>query len=288
MKILIIGADGQLGHSLFKGLNNILKGEVYGTFFEAPSDNLTRLDITNAKEVDGVMSGIRPSLVINTAAMTHVDKCELSPETAQQVNVLGQKNVLEACRKYSAKLIFISTYYVFDGEKGRYKEEDSTNPLNVYAETKLQGEKITMAVPLNLVVRPSKIYSLGYDKKNFLARLVDRLNSNERIEVNNDQYTNPISADDLARCIGELAQINAAGVYHAGGPDYMTNYEFGLKAAGILGFDKNRLLPVSTEGQNAPAKRPMRCALDTEKIDRAIKFRPNSVSENINLWKRDG
>ena len=201
-KILLVGASGQLGTALLEELR--LFSTVAGTYHHVEKQGLIHLDIQNQDQINRVISEVRPTIIINTAAMTPVDKCEELPELAKSINVQGHFSLAAAAQKIGAKLVFISTYYVFDGTKGYYTEADFPHPLNTYAKTKLAGEQITMQAPGSLLVRTSKIYSLGYDQRNFLARLITQFKGKEQIKITNDQYTNPISTEDAATAIARL------------------------------------------------------------------------------------
>lgn len=284
-KILIVGGSGQLGNALLETLRQSF--DVFGTYVKEGSERLIHLDITNRVEVTKVLSDIKPDIVINTSAMTHVDRCEDSPELAEEINVKGNENLVKFCNKLGSKLIFISTYYVFDGSKKYYSEEDMPSPLNIYAKTKLKAEQITLRNKNNLVVRPSKIYSYGYDNRNFLARIISSLKHDEETYVTNDQFNNPISSEDLAAAIKRLIECNANGIYHAGGPDYVSNYDFALSTAKVFQFNTDLLKPQTSNQFKAKAKRPKECVLVTDKLIKKTGFKPKSIETNLNLWKEN-
>lgn len=291
LKILIVGASGQLGMALLKELHS--SSAVVGTYHAGGNKNhfsnlhtgLIQLGIQNQDQVNTVILEVKPDIIINTAAMTNVDQCEHFPDLAQDINAKGQLYLAEAARKIRAKLVFISTYYVFDGTKGYYTEDDLPGPLNTYAKTKVVGEQITLKSAGSLLVRTSKIYSLGYDQRNFLARLVAQFRGREKIFITNDQYTNPISTGDAAAAIARLIAKESSGIYHLGGPDYLSNYEFALTVAKKCGFDARLLQPLSTEQSGAAALRPKRCALDIHKLIKQTGFEPRSIDANLILWK---
>jgi len=297
LKILVVGASGQLGMALMEELPHFseLFSEVVGTYCQGKDKShgkdkknnppLIQLDLQNQAQVNSVILKLNPSIIINAAAMTHVDRCEEFPDLAESINAQGHFYLAEAAKKIAAKLVFISTYYVFDGTKGYYNEDDAPNPLNIYAKTKLLGEQITLKYADSLLFRTSKIYSLGYDQRNFLARLVAQFKAKEKIPMTNDQYTNPISTRDAAAAIAQLIAKGLSGVYHLGGPDNLNNYEFALAVAEKYGFDAELLQPRTTEQFAAPALRPKRCALDVHKLIKQVGFEPHSIDTNLTLWK---
>lgn len=280
--ILIVGASGQLGSALLKTLRSFSR--VVGTYCTGKSNGLLHLDLQRPDQVHQVLRLVSPHIIINAAAMTHVDACEEHPDRAEQINVHGHRHLTEAARAVGAQIVFLSTYYVFDGKKGYYHEEDEPHPLNVYAWTKLRGEQITAAVQNFLLLRTSKIYSLGYDNRNFLVRLVNQFQQNQTIPVANDQYTNPISTEDAAAAIAALLARQATGTYHLGGPDYCTNYDFAALVAEAYGYDKRLLKPLATEQLGAAALRPKKCALLTQKLIKETAFEPQSLVKNLTSW----
>ena len=281
MNVLIIGASGQLGSALIKLFP---REEVAGTYCGNSQPDLINLDITKADEVNEVLSRLKPAVVIHTAAMTHVDKCEGLPKRAEAINVVGTKNLFNACEAIGAKLVFISTYSVFDGKKGYYAEGDAVNPLNHYSLTKVAAEKIVLQNDNNLVIRPSKIYSYGEDQRNFVARLVTSLLEGKEFPVSNDQFNNPISSEDLAIGTKKLLDTGAFGIYHVGGSDYVSNYSFAMAVAEVFDLPKSLLLSKSSEELNAPAPRPKNCALITEKFFLRTNFAPRSIYQNLIKW----
>ena len=285
MKVLVIGANGQLGSVL---LNSLKKNfEVIGTYIVDEPEDMIKLDITNNNEVNRVMDKIKPNIVINTAALTHVDRCEDETELAYSINVQGNTNLFNKCKEINCKLIFVSSYYVFDGEKGWYSETDKIKPLNVYAKTKIESEKITLQESNNLVIRTSKIYSWGIDNRNFIARMINTLKQGNNFETTNDQFNNPISANDLAFSIKRLIQENATGIYNTGGPDYVNNFDFAKITAEVFNLNKKLIIGKSTQEFNAKALRPKKCALKIDKLINKINFSPKSIKENLKEWKNN-
>ena len=285
MKVLVIGANGQLGSVL---LNSLKKNfEVIGTYIVDEPEDMIKLDITNNNEVNRVMDKIKPNIVINTAALTHVDRCEDETELAYSINVQGNTNLFNKCKEINCKLIFVSSYYVFDGEKGWYSETDEIKPLNVYAKTKIESEKITLQESNNLVIRTSKIYSWGIDNRNFIARMINTLKQGNNFETTNDQFNNPISANDLAFSIKRLIQENATGIYNTGGPDYVNNFDFAKITAEVFNLNKKLIIGKSTQEFNAKALRPKKCALKIDKLINKINFSPKSIKENLKEWKNN-
>ena len=292
MKFLVVGASGQIGRFLMKAVRP--PDQVFGTFLSLPADalargggtqsggrgqglaapapeNWLRLNIVDAARVRAVFERVRPSHVALCAALTHVDFCQEHPEQAAKVNVEGVRNVLEACAAHASKLAFFSTEYVFDGINGPYEENDAPRPLSVYGQTKLDAERLLLDCALApLIIRTTVVYSFLPGSKNFIMQLADRLRQGQFMNVANDKYSHPTYAPNLAAVTRSLIGAGKTGIYHVVGPDYMNRYDFALKAAEILGFDKSFIRPISTTELGQKAPRPLRAGLKTDKLARDL------------------
>ena len=200
MKILVTGADGQLGRALQKVLPE------NETVFTTRKD----LDITNKKQVVQQIASVRPDFVIHTAAYTDVDGCEKNPKLANSINFEGTKNITKACEKVGATLIYISTDFVFDGKKKTpYKESDATHPLQVYGKSKLAGEKEVQKLPKYYIIRTSWLFGptsreASRGKSNFVQTILALAKKHVEIKVVSDQIGSPTYAEDLAKEIKKL------------------------------------------------------------------------------------
>src|SRR3989344_870873 len=286
--VLICGSSGQLGSALL----DVFSGEeyvVYGTYntvaqkTKSSNSTIVKLEITDEQSVTDLVQKINPDIIINTCAMTHVDNCELHPQEAYKINVEGNRNLLKACSP-STLFVFISTYYVFDGHKGWYEEGDAENPLSYYGTTKLLAEKETLQHARSLIIRTSKIFSLGRDTRNFAARLYDSLAKGQEVMQVDDQFTNPILADDLARIIKELIFKDKTGIYNAGGWAYVDNFTFAVEFARYFGFDASLVKAKATEQVNQAAPRPRQCGVRIQKLlNEGI--RPLNLMESFSAMK---
>ena len=266
MKILITGGSGLLGQALIASLKN---EEVYGTYYQHPSKqgNMMYLDITSGKDVEVLIKKIEPNVVIHTAALTGVDDCEVHKQKAVQMNVEGTRNLVSSANQIEAKFVYLSTDYVFDGEKGWYNENDLTSPVNIYGETKLAGEKIVERECSDfLIARTSVIY--GSPKENFVTWMLSQFSQRKQISIVNDQYVTPTYNYDLAKQLNALIKKDAQGIFHTAGGERISRYEFALKVANVFGFDADLIKPVSMNALNWIARRPRDSSLDTSKITR--------------------
>tara|TARA_Y100000994_G_scaffold248667_1_gene257133 strand:- start:540 stop:1406 length:867 start_codon:yes stop_codon:yes gene_type:complete len=276
-KILIIGANGQLGSTLEKYLTKYY--EVYATSYMSKDP----LDVTNRKKLDAVISTIKPNYVINCAAFTNVDKNETDRKYAYSVNVGGIKNIISATNK-DIKIIHISTDYIFDGLKESYKENDIPNPLNYYGKLKLESENILKSSNRSfLIIRPSVIYNDSH--QNFYTWVYQSLIKNKKIKVVTDQISNPTWSWSLSEVIYKSILNNLDGVFHYGGGDVISRYEFALKISDIFSFNSSNIVPVETSEINQLANRPARSTLNSDKINKILKINHPDMDYIINLFK---
>jgi dTDP-4-dehydrorhamnose reductase len=282
-KILITGVSGLLGSKMAYLFSRETSWETLGTYNRNRIDipaSMHKTDLANEKEVNKLVSSINPDVIIHTAALTGVDYCETHKEEAWRVNVDGTRNIAEIAEKINAKLIYISTDYVFDGEKGMYKENDQTHPVDYYGETKLEGEKVVKETCDGyLIVRPSVLYGWNPVKLNFVTWMIKELKEGNKINIVKDQFNTPTLADDLAELILEMIKKEALGIFHTSGSERISRFDFALKIAGIFELNKNLIKPTTSDKLNWIAKRPMDSSLDVSKISRIRK--PLNVEDSL-------
>lgn len=258
-KIVVVGARGQLGTEITKIIENGKSelGELpaYYQTAELISLGLNDLDITKAEDVFPYFEITRPAVVVNCAAMTDVDGCESSPEEAMSVNAIGARNLAMACRRIGAKLIHVSTDYVFDGNRSRpYVEWDICSPQSVYGSSKLLGESyVRDFCKKYFIVRTSWLY--GYYGNNFVKTIAKAAMESGKVSVVDDQRGNPTNAADLAYHIAKLIPTQEYGVYHCTGKGECSWYEFASQIIKNYNIDAE-VLPCSTKEYPTPAKRP--------------------------------
>jgi dTDP-4-dehydrorhamnose reductase len=270
--VLITGAHGLLGQKLvtdFHSHDKVIACDLHPeSLLSFPNLSYESLDITNSRQLGFHVSFYHPQIIINAAAYTDVDGCEIHKDKAWSVNVGGVKNLVNLCREQKIKLIQLSTDYIFNGEDGPYSEDDLPDPINFYGETKLESEKVIKESGIDfLIIRTNVLYGFGKNvKSNFLLWLLEKLSQNEKIKIVTDQFNNPTLVDNLSLCILEMVKKNISGVYHIAGSEYISRYDFAIKVADKFNFDKNNILPTKTELLQQKAKRPYKGGL---KIDRA-------------------
>lgn len=219
LTILVVGANGQLGNELRRCFET-MEGEIgpISPAYEGASvtyRDIDTLDITDIVDVGAAFKEIKPDIVINCAAFTNVDGCESNEERALSVNAVGPKNLAEAARDYDAKLVHVSTDYVFSGKDSEPRcETDVTIPVSAYGRTKLAGEiAVRGHCNKHFIVRTAWLY--GYIGKNFVKTMMSLGEKFDSVSVVNDQFGNPTSANDLAYTILKLALTDDYGIYHA-------------------------------------------------------------------------
>lgn len=265
MRIMITGASGQLGLALNELMLEIEDYEVLRTDAIACEDtSIKTLDITNEAEVTDYVERIRPQVIINCAAFTAVDLCESEQEKAYHVNAVGPKNLSVAAEHVGAKLVHISTDYVYDGQGKRpYTEEDLPNPVSVYGSTKLAGDEFIKAnCSKYFILRTAWVYGEG---KNFVRTMLRLAQTNTKVRVVSDQYGSPTSAAELARVILYLIKTESYGLYHATCEGSTSWYDFAVtifKEAGLT----VEVEPISTSEYKAPARRPLYSVLDNKAL----------------------
>lgn len=253
-KVLITGAKGQLGLELYKQLSK------YEKEVQVIAASRADLDIIDFNQVKNRLVAIKPDIVINCAAYTAVDQCEKEHEKAYRVNALGPKHLAIMCNEIGAKLVHISTDYVFDGEVDfPRREDDRVAPQSIYGCSKLLGEEhVKNFSKKYFIIRTAWLYGEG---KNFVNTMLQLARSQEVLEVVGDQYGSPTSAKDLAKVIIELMQTEYYGIYHGTCEGQCSWYDFACKIFELKGI-KVKVNKVSSEAFIRPAKRPKYSVLD--------------------------
>jgi dTDP-4-dehydrorhamnose reductase len=296
-KLLIIGSTGLVGSKLaFDAAGHGF--ETYNTqnARKSPFPNSTRLNITDRDATLGLVGEIRPKVIVNTAALTNVDYCETHKEEAENVNVGGVRNLVEAALRNDCRFIQISTDSVFDGTYGHYTESDTPHPLNHYSITKLEAEKVVSRLSNYAISRPSVIYGWPYESieapsastkpMNFAAFVLNKFKNNEKVRAVRDQYSSPTLADNLAEALLRLAKSHENGVFHTAGRSCMSRHEFVIKLAQVFGYPTSLVEPVFTSEFQQVAPRPKNCCLRVDKAERSLGMRFLTAEEGIRQMRR--
>ena len=278
MVIIVTGASGQLGMSL----QDMAKQYPAFVFHFLSSKDL---DITRQENINFVFDAIQPTFCINTAAYTAVDQAEIDVNRAKLVNVIGARNLARACKKYDCKLIHISTDFVFDGLKtSPYTELDTPAPINVYGQTKLDGEReIASILEKYFIVRTSWLYS-RYGK-NFMKTMLKLALQRDTISVVNDQYGTPTEANDLADVLLKMVNFSTRnkaeyGIYHFSNEGDASWYDF-AKAIFTISDTPIELIAADSSQFVSLAKRPKYSVLCKDKIKRNFDITINSWTSSL-------
>ena len=287
-RLIITGSSGLLGHKIVE----LAKDDYTVTPLHKTKplhSNSLELDITDASEVLNLFQKLKPDAVIHTASETNVDRCETEKEHAWKTNVEGTRNIAIASSQVGAKLLYISTDYVFDGKKGNYKEQVKPNPINYYGITKLEGEKQAIQHCKNYaILRTSVLYGWHPWKQNFVTWTIKQLKQNKEITVVEDHYNTPTLADNLAEMTIKAIKKNLQGLYHASGTERISRCEFAEQIAKTFRLNGNLIKPIKMSQLTAwIAKRPEDSSLNTDKIQKQLKTKPLNVTDGLNRMKEE-
>lgn len=258
MIVVVTGVQGQLGYDVVKQLEK-KSHQVYGT-------DRSQLDITSELAVNAFIDEVKPDAIIHCAAYTNVDRAEEDRETAYKVNALGTKFLAEAAEKVGAKMLLVSTDYVFDGTAEEpYETDHPTMPLGVYGETKLAGEQLLKeTLDEHFIVRTAWVF--GINGHNFVKTMLRLGQERGEVGVVHDQVGSPTYTADLAKFLTELVETTKYGVYHATNSGNCSWYEFAVEIFKQAGMDV-KVNPLTTEQFPRPAARPKYSILSKKKIE---------------------
>lgn len=291
MKVLVTGT-GLVGTEVIENAQE-RNFEVLGTWHSREKDFLDceqrQLDITDRESTYSLIEEFAPDLVVHTAAYVDIKGCEDSPETSYEINVLGSKNVADACANQNSNLIYVSSDWVFDGKSAvPYKENDVAGPINMYGKHKLEGERIVLQNPNTLSVRSSFIYGYNPIQKNFVNKVLDNFNENKEVKISENVFQNPTYAGDLADIIMELGTNfdPEEKIYHAGGLGCRSRYNFALEIAEVFELNSKLIIPVKEEKIDRGAKIPRNCCMDMDKLIEKIERKPMTPREGLKATKQ--
>jgi dTDP-4-dehydrorhamnose reductase len=263
-RILVIGAKGMLGRDLVETLRSSF-----------PEDEITGWDVEeiDIQEERNTITRIRnlgPAVIINVAAYTDVDGCELNEKKAFAINAEGMKHVALGAGACRAKLIALSTDYVFDGKKDcPYIEEDPPHPLNVYGRSKWKGEQYVQQLARDaLIIRTQWLY--GKHGRNFVASILRQAMEKTVLQVVNDQVGSPTYTVDLSRAISLLMEREARGIFHVANSETCTWFNYAQMILELSGIEGVKVIPISSKQLAYPAVRPAYSVLDTQKLKREM------------------
>ena len=289
--VLITGANGFLGQHLV----NLLLQKKYSVIavakgssrlpFEA-SDNFRYydIDITSDFLLHSVLEKEKPHTIVHAAAMTQADDCQVHQMECETINVRATAQLLLSAEAFSKHFIYISTDFVFDGEKNDYTEEDTMNPVNWYGFTKVQAESIVEAGELPFaIVRTCLVYgnTLTGTRNNIVNWVKDSLSAKKQIKVVSDQWRTPTYVEDLAMGILLVIEKQATGIYHISGKDRLTPYDIALQTAAFCQLDNSLIEKVDAASFSQPAKRPPKTGFNISKARSELGYEPITFKEGL-------
>jgi len=292
-RILVIGANGLLGQRTVNFYSRHKNFELLALSIESEpvinSIEYIACDVTDREDIKKIIFDFCPDFILNAAAYTNVDKSESSRETVWKVNVKAVEYIAEAARAIDAHIVHISSDYIFDGRNGPYSENAVPNPLGYYGRTKLASENaLRISGTIHTILRTNVLYGTTFNNKpDFVKWLVQALNKNEEINVVTDQFNNPTFIDDLVQVVSKVIEFNKTGLYHVGGKELLSRYDFALTIAECFQLDNSLIIPVTTDQLNQQARRPMKSGLITLKSETELSYKAHSIVEALSEMKRE-
>lgn len=287
MVILVFGAGSRTASSLIPTLLEETEATVHLVSSGPISVNhpravVHRLDILDKGAVKDVMLSCLPDTVVNLAAITNVDACETERSLCWAVNVTFVETLARYCRVTDAHLVHCSTDYVFDGSRGPYGEQDVPSPLGYYGKSKLASENIVTSAGIDAtIVRTNVIYGADSEHTDFVRWVLKAFDASLPVNVVDDQFSNPTFVDDLAEAILHVVLRRRTGLYHVGGADYLSRYDFACRIADVFRVDRSLVVPVSTASLQQAAKRPARGGLIPLKAEADLRMRMSGVESGL-------
>jgi dTDP-4-dehydrorhamnose reductase len=289
-KVLITGANGFIGSYLIKLLLNDQNCHIIATGkgenrlpFNSSHFTYLSMDFTSKEQVNSVFQMHRPDVVIHSGAISKPDECELNQQEAYRINVEGTQNLLAASRDIQSFFIYISTDFVFAGDKDLYTEQDERKPVNYYGQTKLIAEEEVKMYPCQwAIVRTVLVYGKPFSgRQNLLTMVAEALRNGKQLKIFDDQTRTPTYVEDLANGIIQIIKRRRQGIYHLSGKDIRTPYEIAIHVAEYLGLDRALITKVAEKDFAQPARRPPRTVFDLIKALNDLDYNPISIEEGM-------
>ena len=282
MKILVLGGSSLIGNFF---IHNSTDHEIITTFNKNKinTPNIISKKINLPDDWDKLQKLIlekKPDVILNTMGFSNSDFCETNLEKVYALHVQVTEKITTLCSKINSKIIFLSTDYVFDGQKGNYVETDETNPINYYGHTKNLAEKITLKNKNNLVLRTAMIYGSS-PKVRFLRYVIENLSNNQEINTYDDIFNSATNLSELTNGISKAIEFNANGIYHMVGSSCVSRFDFATAVAKVFNFNEELIKPVSINSAKLKAERPVNACLNNSKAEKTFDIKFSSINEGI-------
>ena len=284
MKLLVLGGSGLIGNALLKNSKN--EFDILTTFYKnhISIKNVRSFqysfpnDLNNLREL---LEKEKPDVLVNTMGYSNIDFCELNKSDTEMLHVEVTEKICKLCENIGTKQIFLSSDYVFDGEKGNYSEDDVPNPVNYYGLSKLKAEQLILKNPINTVIRTSVIYDWDY-RARFFNSVIKNLQNNQEINATTDVYNSVTFLDNLVESIFKVITLNQNGIFHVVDSACVNRFEFAEMIAKIFRLDKNLIKTVSVQDEPKNiAKRPKNACLDNSKAKKELGLGFNTIEEGV-------
>ncbi len=292
-KFLVFGANGLLGQNLVHALREdyevLAAGHQEDFVLALPEVHYVCCDITDREAVLKAVKGFIPNFIINAAAFTDVDGSEIQKEKCWKVNATAAGYLAAAAFRLGARLIHVSTDYVFDGTAAPYTEESRPQPLGYYGRAKLAGENALISSGANYAIaRTMVLYGAGkHVRPSFATWLITQLRAGKPVRIVKDQCGNPTLASELALALRRLAESGRHGIYHVCGAETLSRYEFAVRLAQVFELDQELIMPATTAELAQAAKRPANSGFDISKAVRELGVSMSNVEQGLRKFRRE-
>ena len=286
-RVLITGANGLLGQELVARLSQEPAYDVLATGrspvprLDGASCGYAPLDVTDAEAIRRIFQDFAPTVVVNAAAMTQVDNCEVARDACWKVNAEAAETLARQCHTVGARLVQVSTDFVFDGADGPYREDDRPAPVNFYGKSKLAAENATREAGLDAwaIARTVLVYGTGHRlrRANIVLWLIEKLSKGEPLHLVTDQWRTPTYAPDLADGIERIVRFGKTGIFHLSGRELVSIYDFARTVARVFDLDASLLHPTDGSRFQQKAARPARTGFIILKAETELGYKPRSL-----------
>ena len=280
-RLLIIGASGFIGQHLLQRLQSFPEHQVSGTYHttmpQIQGCSWHQVDVTDPEQLGEVFQLTRPEVVAHLAAMADVNQCQRMPQQSIEINVRGTEYITRLCALHRAKLVFLSTEYVFSGDQGYYREDDSPQPTTHYGQTKWEAEQaVAREAERWSILRTSLVYGwpMAANRSNLVTRLLESLRSRRPFYGYTDMYRSPVYVEDVVGGIIKLVQGDYPGVHHVAGPEWVNIGEFARAVAEVFDLNQDALMLVPAPSEEMDNPRPRRLGLDSTRTVRLLGIQP--------------
>jgi dTDP-4-dehydrorhamnose reductase len=286
--VLITGANGFIASYLIEIA--VVDYKIIATAKESNRSEYTsenvifeQLDFTSEADIKRVFKKYKPDIIVHAGAMSKPDECENNKSLAFQTNVLSTEYLIKAAATLKSFFVFLSTDFIFDGEKGMYKEDDKPNPVNYYGETKMLAEAIVRKYVYDWsIVRTVLVYgNTKSGRNNILTMVANALINNEEIKIFDDQVRTPTYVEDIARGIKLIIDKKAKGIYHISGKEILTPYQMAVAVAQHLGLNENFIKKATEADFQQAARRPLITGFNISKAEAELNFKATSFKDGL-------